>query len=1112
MSSRNTRSSTKRRDKRDKTKREKFAAKKRQKVDAKRREEEHSKDMHATYGTTPVRGVVEDWDDQSRIRNTVISDESISSLEEVSKRESRFREAKSHMTLMSRNPCYNSIIDKNPRRKIDCSSDELRGFAYSNGLPTYGTKEELVDRIRFYLNKKIASGDRASGRPYSFRRSPCHAYSTMVPNSLETIKSKRQIIRSQFRGITNDNWKVKINSFFLERLYTLYDRHFFDNKLKKMISERGHRVIMSWDTHIKTGLDTLASVIPNRCGVCENGRFCDKLGSKCHEIYLRFKPIKFVHLLESGGSLPSSTAGEPAFTDVLMAIMETFEHELVHVIMTAFCPKEEYRDNQGSWKGICNASTAHPRLFMTILNNIFGHTRFRHVASESTEPWNQPIELVREEDEKTELDVYKARAEYSSQLIKKGKGRTRVDAIKSGLLERMKLGLGTFRGQDLSNSALTTPWKEMTSLYTPGIDKDSKASVDLHRSIADQGHMNTQYRVGRFYYDGQGVEKDFETAARYFKMAAEQGHKMAHHYLGLLYYAGTGVAQDYKQAAFYFTSAVQSGIVEARNYLGLLYYAGTGVAQDYKQAALYFRMAAVDRSLKGIYLLAKCYYFGEGVILDLDIATRYFKNAADRGHSEARSKMDQLIKYNELKAGKSDVEVDYLTGKLFLDERVKLGLSYLESAADKGHVVAQITIAQMYLDGKRVDRNLEKAKRYFKMAADRGNGEGQYKYHDLVLYSKEGKVAFSPVDKHRLGMLYKYIGNFDKAIKHLKSAAEGKYLNAEYDLGMLYSYLGTGKGGEEWLDIDTAQESKKWLKSAADQNHVYAQYHWGWLLILDDKMEEGLPYVVKAADLGHTEAQYRLWTLFSKHADLDQQNIALQYLKKAADLGHTEAQYRLWTLFSKHADLDQQNIALQYLKKAADQNHREAQYRMWMEFFKHTDRDKQNMALQYLKKAADGGHMDAQYKMWMVFSKFRDIGKRKIAIQYLRMAADGGHTEAQYEMWMVFSRRRDPPGQLALKYLRMAADGGHTEAQYRLWTLFSKHTDLDQQNIALQYLKKAADQNHREAQYRMWMVFSKHTDLVQQNIALQYLKKAADGGHNSARNILTRSSQAVSSS
>ena len=81
MSSRNTRSSTKRRDKRDKTKREKFAAKKRQKVDAKRREEEHSEDMHATYGTTPVRGVVEDWDVQSRIRNTIISDESISSLE-----------------------------------------------------------------------------------------------------------------------------------------------------------------------------------------------------------------------------------------------------------------------------------------------------------------------------------------------------------------------------------------------------------------------------------------------------------------------------------------------------------------------------------------------------------------------------------------------------------------------------------------------------------------------------------------------------------------------------------------------------------------------------------------------------------------------------------------------------------------------------------------------------------------------------------------------------------------------------------------------------------------------------------------------------------------------
>ena len=734
--------------------------------------------MHATYGTTPVRGVVEDWDDQSRIRNTVISDESISSLEEVSKRESRFREAKSHMTLMSRNPCYNSIIDKNPRRKIDCSSDELRGFAYSNGLPTYGTKEELVDRIRFYLNKKIASDDRASGRPYSFRRSPCYDYSTMVPNTSETIKSKRQIIRSQFRGITNDNWKVKINSFFLERLYTLYDRHFFDNKLKKMISERGHRVIMSWDTHIKTGLDTLASVIPNRCGVCENGRFCDKLGSKCHEIYLRFKPIKFVHLLESGGSLPSSTAGEPAFTDVLMAIMETFEHELVHVIMTAFCPKEEYRDNQGSWKGICNASTAHPRLFMTILNNIFGHTRFRHVASESTEPWNQPIELVREEDEKTELDVYKARAEYSSQLIKKGKGRTRVDAIKSGLLERMKLGLGTFRGQDLSNSAFTTPWKEMTSLYTPGIDKDSKASVDLHRSIADQGHMNTQYRVGRFYYDGQGVEKDFETAARYFKMAAEQGHMDAQYKVGILYYDGEGFEQDFETATRYFKMAADQGHGAAQIHMGDHYYDKS----KGKKAARYYKMA-VDSGFTGVSdILGLMYYLGElDVVQNLNEAEYFFKLSAetDNRYRYVPDRSDilrELRIYFKSISGKSITEVQYLKGQLFNKTGyVEIAIEKYKLAAEGGYAMAHKQLGMIYYFGAySVDQNLEKATEYFKVAAGSGDLESLRKYNSLLLLYKmaNGEINFSANEHYMLGILFRDIDDINASTKHFKLAKE----------------------------------------------------------------------------------------------------------------------------------------------------------------------------------------------------------------------------------------------------------------------------------------------------------------------------------------------------
>ena len=778
MSSRNTRSSTKRRDKRDKTKREKFAAKKRQKVDAKRREEEHSKDMHATYGTTPVRGVVEDWDDQSRIRNTVISDESISSLEEVSKRESRFREAKSHMTLMSRNPCYNSIIDKNPRRKIDCSSDELRGFAYSNGLPTYGTKEELVDRIRFYINEKTTSDDRASGRLYSFRRSPCYDYSTMVPNTSETIKSKRQIIRSQFRGITNDNWKVKINSFFLERLYTLYDQHFFDNKLRKMISERGYRVVMSWDSHLISSLDVQAYVLSNKCDTCKDEEgFCDEWGSKCHEIFFRFKPTSIARLLESGGSLPSSTAGEPAVTDFLMAIMETFEHELVHVIMTAFCPKETYSDNQGSWKGTCNASTGHSKTFMTILNNIFGHTEFQYSEAEGTEPWNQQ-EDPDSDDEKTELDVYRARAEYSSQLIAKGKSPARVDAIKSGLLERMKLGLGTFRGQDLSNSALTTPWKEMTSLYTPGIDKDSKASVDLHRSIADQGHMNTQYRVGRFYYDGQGVEKDFETAARYFKMAAEQGHMDAQYKVGILYYDGEGFEQDFETATRYFKMAADQGHGAAQIHMGDHYYDKS----KGKKAARYYKMA-VDSGFTGVSdILGLMYYLGElDVVQNLNEAEYFFKLSAetDNRYRYVPDRSDilrELRIYFKSISGKSITEVQYLKGQLFNKTGyVEIAIEKYKLAAEGGYAMAHKQLGMIYYFGAySVDQNLEKATEYFKVAAGSGDLESLRKYNSLLLLYKmaNGEINFSANEHYMLGILFRDIDDINASTKHFKLAKE----------------------------------------------------------------------------------------------------------------------------------------------------------------------------------------------------------------------------------------------------------------------------------------------------------------------------------------------------
>ena len=67
-------------------------------------------------------------------------------------------------------------------------------------------------------------------------------------------------------------------------------------------------------------------------------------------------------------------------------------------------------------------------------------------------------------------------------------------------------------------------------------------------SKAEQGHAETQNKLGLMYFHGKGVPKVYEQAYAWFTKAAEQGHTNAQSNLGLMYYIGEGIPKDYIQA------------------------------------------------------------------------------------------------------------------------------------------------------------------------------------------------------------------------------------------------------------------------------------------------------------------------------------------------------------------------------------------------------------------------------------------------------------------------------------------------------------------------------------------------------------------------------------
>ncbi len=93
---------------------------------------------------------------------------------------------------------------------------------------------------------------------------------------------------------------------------------------------------------------------------------------------------------------------------------------------------------------------------------------------------------------------------------------------------------------------------------------DYGAALRELRPLAEQGHAQAQYKLGRMYRAGVGVPRDAAVAAIWSRRAAEQGDALAQFDLGIMYATGQGVAQDYVQAHLWFDLAARQQDVAFR--------------------------------------------------------------------------------------------------------------------------------------------------------------------------------------------------------------------------------------------------------------------------------------------------------------------------------------------------------------------------------------------------------------------------------------------------------------------------------------------------------------------------------------------------------------------
>ena len=289
--------------------------------------------------------------------------------------------------------------------------------------------------------------------------------------------------------------------------------------------------------------------------------------------------------------------------------------------------------------------------------------------------------------------------------------------------------------------------------------------------------------------------------------------------------------------------------------------------------------------------------------------------------------------------------------------------------------------------------------------------------------------------------------------------------------------------------------------------------------------------VKKFAELGLTEAQYKLGLMYYYGLGVPQDNNeAIFWFKKADEQGHAKAYFR--TLNSgqeRHYDNYKTAAKPTYdpapsfdlIAQMAAQGNAEAQHHRGLVYYYGLGlpQEDHKEALAWFKKAANQGYAEAQYKLGVIYHYGLGLpsdplglpADHKEAIVWFKKAANQGHYEAQHQLGMVYYYGL---GDLqnyekAMAWFENAAAQGNAELQYKLGHKYSsgeRRHSIYQVRIKQQYgplhyhnavfwFKKAAAQGHARAQYELGLIYYAGLGGLQNyKEAATWFKKSADQG------------------
>ena len=449
--------------------------------------------------------------------------------------------------------------------------------------------------------------------------------------------------------------------------------------------------------------------------------------------------------------------------------------------------------------------------------------------------------------------------------------------------------------------------ESMVKLYKYHLEDehgDSTLVLRYLQQAADAGDAEALTMLGACFQQGfLGLSKDDQKGFYYTQKAADQGYDMAIYNLGIGYLYGIGVAEDPDKALSYFKEAAMKGVAQAQ------YFYGAGIIDDSTTTdqGIFFLQKSADQGYVPAYSMLANYYFGTE---DYEKALKNAQIAANSGDAEGESMLallyfygcgvdkdlDQARYWAQLSANQENNKGYTMLGSIYCAEENYLNaLPYLQKGAELGNNQARILLADVYHEGRGVEKDVKKAYVLLKDAIADGNEDAQ-KALDY----------------------YHYTDDIDDT-----SAIEQSTLSAESDdpasLLLLAARYQEGKGVKK--DLTKAFTLNK---RAADMGYAPAQATMAWFykqgLGTEKNLQKAFEYTLKAAKQDYTGTYGNLACMYYSGIGTPVNYPEARYWgEKGVELGDSIAYYVMGQYyFEGNATTIDYAKALSYFQKCAE--------------------------------------------------------------------------------------------------------------------------------------------------------------------------------------------------